>query len=189
MTEFNIPALQIEHISKSFNAGKNPKKALSDVRFSIEQGDFFGLLGPNGAGKSTLIGVLAKTVTPDSGNVSVLGYDIRRDWQQFKMAIGIVLAFYGYSAMKNPNVWGDQGRDEIKPENWNGYVVHNGQFMMYAGFFLAALAALDVIFDFAGWLYILILLGGLAMIFYPLAHWMHEKEGKWWPWPKHKKKK
>ena len=73
--------------------------------------------------------------------------------------IGIVLAFYGYSAMKNPNVWGDQGRDEIKPENWNGYVVHNGQFMMYAGFFLAALAALDVIFDFAGWLYILILLG------------------------------
>ncbi|MCO7110383.1 hypothetical protein NIA69_16415 [Gemmiger formicilis] len=86
-----------------------------------------------------------------------------------------MLAFYGYSAMKNPHVWGDQGRDEIKPENWNGYVVHNGQFMMYAGFFLAALAALDVIFDFAGWLYILILLGGLAMIFYPLAHWMHEK--------------
>ena len=78
---------------------------------------------------------------------------------EFLFVIGIVLAFYGYSAMKNPNVWGDQGRDEIKPENWNGYVVHNGQFMMYAGFFLAALAALDVIFDFAGWLYILILLG------------------------------
>ena len=57
------------------------------------------------------------------------------------VTLGIVLAFYGYSAMKNPNVWGDQGRDEIKPENWNGYVVHNGQFMMYAGFFLAALAA------------------------------------------------
>ena len=108
---------------------------------------------------------------------------------EFLFVIGIVLAFYGYSAMKNPNVWGNQGRDEIKPENWNGYVVHNGQFMIYAGFFLAALAALDVIFDFAGWLYILILLGGLAMIFYPLAHWMHEKEGKWWPWPKHKKKK
>ena len=60
-------------------------------------------------------------------------------------------------------------------------MVHNGQFMMYAGFFLAALAALDVIFDFAGWLYILILLGGLAMIFYPLAHWMHEKEANGGP--------
>lgn len=88
--EFSIPALRIAGISKTFYAGKNQKKALSDVSFSIEQGDFFGLLGPNGAGKSTLIGVLAKTVTPDCGDVSALGYDIRRDWQQFKMAIGIV---------------------------------------------------------------------------------------------------
>ena len=81
----------------------------------------------------------------------------------FQLTCGLMLVFYGYSVMKNPRVWGDQGRDEINPENWNGYVVHNGQFMMYAGFFLAALAALDVIFDFAGWLYILILLGGLAL--------------------------
>ena len=94
---------------------------------------------------------------------------------EFLFVIGIVLAFYGYSTMKNPHVW--------------GYVVHNGQFMMYSGFFLAALAALDVIFNFASWLYILILLGGLALLFYPLAHWMHEKEGKWWPWPRKKKKK
>ena len=86
VADFSIPALRIAGISKSFHAGKNQKKALSDVSFSIEQGDFFGLLGPNGAGKSTLIGVLAKTVTPDSGNVSVLGYDIRRDWQQFKIS-------------------------------------------------------------------------------------------------------
>lgn len=108
---------------------------------------------------------------------------------EFLFVIGIVLAFYGYSVMKNPNVWGDQGRDEIRPENWNGYVVHNGQFLMYTGFFLAALAALDVIFNFANWLYILLLLGGIALLSYPLAHWMREKEGKWWPWPKHKKKK
>ena len=90
VADFSIPTLRIAGISKSFQAGKNQKKALSDVSFSIEQGDFFGLLGPNGAGKSTLIGILAKTVTPDSGDVSVLGFDIRRDWQQFKMAIGIV---------------------------------------------------------------------------------------------------
>ena len=64
--------------------------ALKNVSFTIEKGDRVAILGYNGAGKSTLIGVLAKTVTPDNGNVSVLGYDIRRDWQQFKMAIGIV---------------------------------------------------------------------------------------------------
>ena len=108
---------------------------------------------------------------------------------EFLFVIGLILAFYGYTVIKNPLTWGDQGRDEIRPENWKGYVLHNGQFIMYAGFYLAALAALDVIFAFATWLYILILLGGLALILYPLCHWMHEKECKWWPWPKHKKKK
>lgn len=89
VSEFDVPALSIENLSKAFR-GKKAKKALSGVSLTIEQGDFFGLLGPNGAGKSTLIGVLAKTVTPDSGSVSILGYDINQDWQRFKMAVGIV---------------------------------------------------------------------------------------------------
>lgn len=108
---------------------------------------------------------------------------------EFLFVMGVVFAFYGYSVMKNPRVWGDQGREEIHEENWNGYVVRNGQFCMYSGFFIIALAALDVIFNFPSWLFILILLGGIGALFYPLAHWMHEKEGKWWPWPKRKKKK
>ena len=70
---------------------RNPLVRLSNpVTLDFLDGEHIAIVGPNGAGKSTLIGVLAKTVTPDSGNVSVLGYDIRRDWQQFKMAIGIV---------------------------------------------------------------------------------------------------
>ena len=108
---------------------------------------------------------------------------------QFLFVIGLILAFYGYSVMKSPRVWGDQGRETIKPEHWNGYVVRNGQFFMYAGFYLAALAALDVIFAFNTLVYILILLGGLALLLYPLAPWMHEKEGRWWPWPRQKKKR
>lgn len=89
MNGYELPALLIEHVSKSFR-GKQIKQALSEVSLTIEQGDFFGLLGPNGAGKSTLIGILAKTVKPDTGSISVLGYDINRDWQNFKMCLGIV---------------------------------------------------------------------------------------------------
>ena len=60
---------------------------------------------------------------------------------EFLFVIGLILAFYGYTVIKNPRTWGDQGRDEIHPENWNGYVLHNGQFIMYAGFYLAARGA------------------------------------------------
>lgn len=102
---------------------------------------------------------------------------------EFLFIIGLFLAYYGYSVMKNPKVWGDQGRDNIKPENWNGYVVRNGQFLMYAGFFLAALAALDVIFTFNSLVFVLVLLGGLALLLYPLSSWMKEKEGTRNPWP------
>ena len=91
---------------------------------------------------------------------------------QFMLVVGLVLAYYGYAVTKNPRIWGDQGRDAIKEENWNRYVRYNGQFAMYAGFLMAALGAL------------LILLGGLAILLYPFAHWMHENEGTWNPWPR-----
>ena len=76
---------------------------------------------------------------------------------QFMLVVGLVLAYYGYAVTKNPRIWGDQGRDAIKEENWHRYVRYNGQ---------------------------LILLGGLAILLYPFAHWMHENEGTWNPWPR-----
>ena len=38
---------------------------------------------------------------------------------QFMLVVGLVLAYYGYAVTKNPRIWGDQGRDAIKEENWN----------------------------------------------------------------------
>ena len=49
---------------------------------------------------------------------------------QFMLVVGLVLAYYGYAVTKNPRIWGDQGRDAIKEENWNRYVRYNGQFAM-----------------------------------------------------------
>ena len=37
---------------------------------------------------------------------------------QFMLVVGLVLAYYGYAVTKNPRIWGDQGRDAIKEENW-----------------------------------------------------------------------
>ena len=78
---------------------------------------------------------------------------------QFMLVVGLVLAYYGYAVTKNPRIWGDQGRDAIKEENWNRYVRYNGQFAMYAGFLMAALGALDMAVDLSTAIYLLILLG------------------------------
>ena len=64
-----MPTVDISHITKTFGA----VKAVDDVSFTVEPGEFFGLLGPNGAGKTTSIRIMLDIFKPDSGQVSVLG--------------------------------------------------------------------------------------------------------------------
>ncbi|MGM0369233.1 MAG: ABC transporter ATP-binding protein [Bacillota bacterium] len=79
-------AIEIENLNKSYG----DIQALQNINLTIEQGEFFGLLGPNGAGKSTLIGVLAGLVNKDSGQVTVLGNDVIKDYRETKKSLGIV---------------------------------------------------------------------------------------------------
>jgi ABC-2 type transport system ATP-binding protein len=65
-------------------------QALRGVSLRIESGEFFGLLGPNGAGKSTLINIIAGLTRSDRGRVSVLGFDVVRDYRRTRRALGIV---------------------------------------------------------------------------------------------------
>ena len=51
------------------------RTVLRDISFRVQQGQFISLIGPNGAGKSTLIRTLAGTLTPQHGNVVVLGHE------------------------------------------------------------------------------------------------------------------
>ena len=79
-------AVEISDVKKSF--GKF--QALDGVSFNVEQGEFFALLGPNGAGKTTLISSLAGLSTPDSGSLKVMGFDVRAQYKQARLALGIV---------------------------------------------------------------------------------------------------
>ena len=67
--------VEISNLSKTYSSGffkKKSIKALSDVSFSVNQGEIFGLLGPNGAGKTTLIKILLSIVFPTGGTATVL---------------------------------------------------------------------------------------------------------------------
>ncbi len=63
---------------------------LKGINLTIEPGEFFALLGPNGAGKSTLINILAGLIAPDSGNISVMGFDVSHQYQHARQLLGVV---------------------------------------------------------------------------------------------------
>lgn len=81
-----LPAIEISHIHKRFGQFN----ALNGIDLSIQQGEFFALLGPNGAGKSTLISLMAGLLKPSQGHIRVMGYDTVTDYQQARMALGVV---------------------------------------------------------------------------------------------------
>ena len=62
--------LQMKNITKVFNPGTvNEKKALSQVNFSMDEGDFVTVIGGNGAGKSTLLNCIAGVYTLNGGQI------------------------------------------------------------------------------------------------------------------------
>jgi ABC-2 type transport system ATP-binding protein len=85
-----MPAVHFEHISKTYQGARGTLRALDDVSFDIQQGDFFGLLGPNGAGKTTLISVLAGLTSATQGRAVVMGHDVAADPVAARKALGIV---------------------------------------------------------------------------------------------------
>jgi ABC-2 type transport system ATP-binding protein len=80
------PAIQIHDVHKQFGQ----LNALNGIDLTIEQGEFFALLGPNGAGKSTLINIMAGLLKPTVGHVKIMGHDVIADYQQARMALGVV---------------------------------------------------------------------------------------------------
>ena len=68
--------LRAEHLVKIYGSGKNAFRALDDVSFSIENGEFVSIVGTSGSGKSTLIHILGGVDVPDFGTVYMNGQDV-----------------------------------------------------------------------------------------------------------------
>lgn len=78
------PVIEIAHLTKRY--GKN--RGVSDLGFTVEQGEIFGFLGPNGAGKSTTIRAMLGFIGFDSGEIRLLGKDIRRRREEILAQVG-----------------------------------------------------------------------------------------------------
>ena len=65
--------------------------AVDGLSFTVEEGEIFAILGPNGAGKTTTVETISGLRTPDSGSISVLGFDPRHDRDQLRRIVGVQL--------------------------------------------------------------------------------------------------
>lgn len=80
----NEIAIRVEGLTKSFGG----KVVVRDLSMSVRRGQIYGFLGPNGSGKTTTIRMLCGLLTPDSGEGTCLGYDIRTESRRIKERVG-----------------------------------------------------------------------------------------------------
>jgi ABC-2 type transport system ATP-binding protein len=85
-----MPAVSFVNVAKTYASPRGDIRALDDVSFDIEEGEFFGLLGPNGAGKTTLISILAGLARATAGSVAVLGHDVQQEYAAARRKLGVV---------------------------------------------------------------------------------------------------
>lgn len=75
---FSVGYINFEHVCKYYQTGDTVVKAVDDVNFTVEKGEFCVVLGPSGAGKTTILNLLGGMDKATSGTITVGGKQIIR---------------------------------------------------------------------------------------------------------------
>ncbi len=98
--------LKVENLNKIYGKGENEVKAVNDISFSVEKGEFVAIVGASGSGKSTLLHLLGGVDRPTSGKVFIDGQDIYKlnDDQLAifrRRQVGLIYQFYNLIPILN----------------------------------------------------------------------------------------
>ena len=98
--------LRVENLTKIYGKGENEVRALDDVSFSVNKGEFIAVIGPSGSGKSTLLHILGGVDRPTSGRVLMDGKDVyvQNDEQLAvfrRRQVGLIYQFYNLIPVLN----------------------------------------------------------------------------------------
>ncbi|MGH6623797.1 MAG: ABC transporter ATP-binding protein, partial [Burkholderiaceae bacterium] len=84
-------AIDVRHLSKRFG----DRTVVDDLAIKVARGRICGFLGPNGSGKTTTIRMLCGLLTPDAGEGTCLGYDVRTQARRIKLEVGYMTQRFG----------------------------------------------------------------------------------------------
>ena len=98
--------MQIQHLSKVYGQGENQVRAVDDISFTVEKGEFLAIIGPSGSGKSTLLHILGGVDRPTAGKVFVDGQDVyAQNEDQLaifrRRQVGLIYQFYNLIPVLN----------------------------------------------------------------------------------------
>lgn len=114
--------LEVENLSFAYRENY----ILKNVSFTVDKGDFVGIIGPNGSGKSTLVKLMLKILTPEKGQIKIMGEDIKRfnRWSKIGYISQKAITFNGdFPATVNEvvgvNLLADTGIFRKKPKDYD----------------------------------------------------------------------
>ena len=98
--------LTVKNVSKIYGHGDTAVKAVDDVSFSVENGEFVAIIGPSGSGKSTLMHILGGVDRPTSGKVIINGVNVYQQNESSlaifrRRQIGLIYQFYNLIPVLN----------------------------------------------------------------------------------------
>ncbi|PLS16112.1 bacitracin ABC transporter ATP-binding protein [Bacillus sp. M6-12] len=79
--------VEIQNVTKTIKG----KTIIEDISFSVNKGEVFGFLGPNGAGKTTTIRMMVGLIGITSGDIKVLGYSIKNNFEKAVSQVGAIV--------------------------------------------------------------------------------------------------
>jgi len=83
-----MPAVEIQHIRKTYPAKPSAVIALEEISLDVPEGELFGVIGPDGAGKTSLFRILTTLLLADSGTARVIGLDVVKDYRKIRQRVG-----------------------------------------------------------------------------------------------------